>query len=225
MELATIATLTSIEGMDSRDIAALTGKRHDNVLRDIKSMLEEMEIGELKFEGSYLSEQNKEMKCYILPKRECLILASGYNVKLRAAIVDRWAELESAKKPLTRIEMLKQLLEAEEQAEQMRATIELQRPAVEFFDRFVDAKQTQNIRAVAKVLGVKERDFISALLEHGVLYRLNKRLTPKADMMKRGLFEVKEFMSKGGYACPQMLFTTAGVEWVSHKVQEWGIAK
>ena len=75
-----------------------TGKRHDNVLVDIKKMLEELypEGGALKFQGYYLSEQNKPQPCFNLPKRECIILASGYSVKLRAAIIDRWQKLEDA---------------------------------------------------------------------------------------------------------------------------------
>ena len=110
-----LATLTTIDGMDSRDIASATGKRHDNVLRDIKAMLSELEVGELKFEGSYLTEQNKIAKCYILPKRECLILASGYSVVLRAAVIDRWAELESSKPVMTIIDYAKALIASDDE--------------------------------------------------------------------------------------------------------------
>ena len=84
--------------MSSLEIAERTGKEHFHVLRDIKEMLVELypEEGESKFEGSYLSEQNKPQPYFNLPKRECLILASGYSVNLRAAIIDRWQELEDA---------------------------------------------------------------------------------------------------------------------------------
>ena len=56
-----IATLDNILTMSSVEIAELTGKEHKNVLRDIRKMLEELELGELSFERSYLSAQNKQM--------------------------------------------------------------------------------------------------------------------------------------------------------------------
>ncbi|WP_246350170.1 Rha family transcriptional regulator [Bartonella fuyuanensis] len=82
--------------MSSREIAKLCDKRHDNVRRDIKQMLEELYPvgGLLKFEGTYLDKQGKSQNCYNLPKRECLILVSGYSTVLRAKIIDRWIELE-----------------------------------------------------------------------------------------------------------------------------------
>lgn len=89
-----------IKTMSSVEIAELTGKRHTHVIRDIESMLKELELGEPKFGSSYISSQNKELKCYNLPKRECVILVSGYSVKMRAKIVDRWQELENTVEPL-----------------------------------------------------------------------------------------------------------------------------
>ena len=82
--------------MSSSEIAELTGKMHFNVMRDIRAMLEELDVegGAIRFEGSYLTAQNKEAPEYHLPKRECLILVSGYDVHLRARIIDRWQELE-----------------------------------------------------------------------------------------------------------------------------------
>lgn len=81
--------------MSSLEIAELTGKRHNNVLRDIEKVLNEVGIGALKFESSYLSSQNKQLPCYNLPRRECDLVVSGYVAKYRLAIIDRWHELEA----------------------------------------------------------------------------------------------------------------------------------
>ncbi len=93
--------------MSSREIAELCGKQHKHVIRDIKQMLEELnapkfgvvnfsepKFGLAKFLSNYIDEQGKSRPCYNLPKRECLILVSGYNTTLRAKIIDRWQELE-----------------------------------------------------------------------------------------------------------------------------------
>ena len=44
----------AIQTMSSREIVDLCEKRHDHVLRDVRSILEEAGIGALKFEGTYL---------------------------------------------------------------------------------------------------------------------------------------------------------------------------
>jgi|GEM_PF-1279576 len=81
--------------MSSREIAELCEKDHRNVLRDIRAVLEEAEIGALKFERTYLDAQNKERPCFHLPRFECDLVVSGYSVKYRAAIIRRWHELEA----------------------------------------------------------------------------------------------------------------------------------
>ncbi len=82
--------------MSSREIAELTGKRHDHVIRDIKVMLEDLGEAVFKFGGSYRGADGTLRPCFNLPKRETMILVSGYSVVLRARIVDRWMELEGA---------------------------------------------------------------------------------------------------------------------------------
>jgi len=218
-----IATLTTINGMDSRDIAELTGKDHAHVCRDVRTMCAEIGLDESKFGSVYLAGNGEKRTCYIIPKRECLILASGYNIKLRAAVVDRWIELESSSYiPKTLSQALRLAADQAETIEKQTLLIEAQKPAVEFVERFVEAKQTQPLRAVAKVLGIKEKAFVSALLENGILYRLGGKLTPKAEYVNK-YFEVKEVVAGNGYATTQMRFTTEGVEWISRKVQVWGI--
>lgn len=82
--------------MSSLEIARLTGKDHKNVIADIRKTLEEMgEGGELKFQSSYKTSQNKELPCFNLPRRECDILISGYSIPYRVKIIDQWRELEA----------------------------------------------------------------------------------------------------------------------------------
>lgn len=81
--------------MSSLEIAKLTGKRHDNVMRDIRQFLEAIGGVSSDFEDTYINEQNGQVyPCYNLPKRESLGLAARYDVNLQMAIIDRWAELE-----------------------------------------------------------------------------------------------------------------------------------
>ena len=81
--------------VSSREIAELCEKRHDNVMRDIREMFDRLKIEEVGFAGTYKDLKGEVRDCFNLPKRETLILVSGYKVELRARIIDRWQELEA----------------------------------------------------------------------------------------------------------------------------------
>jgi phage regulator Rha-like protein len=120
---------TSIQTMSSREIAELTGKRHDNVMADIKKMLIELDLHSPEFSGQYHDSTGRLLPCFNLPKRETLILVSGYSVVLRSRIIDRWQELEvEVIKPLavptTYVEALR--LAADEAERRMAAEAALQ---------------------------------------------------------------------------------------------------
>ena len=89
-----ISIISNNQTMSSLEIAKLTGKRHDHVMRDIEKMFAELNIHAPHFWGTYKTKQGNEYGCFNLPKRETLILVSGYNIQLRAKIIDRWEELE-----------------------------------------------------------------------------------------------------------------------------------
>lgn len=86
------------EFMTSLEIAELTGKKHAHIMRDIRGLLDQG-VSESNFGlWSYKQEQPKggykDVACYKLTKKGCLILASGYNAVLREKIINRWEELE-----------------------------------------------------------------------------------------------------------------------------------
>jgi phage regulator Rha-like protein len=70
--------------MSTLEIAGLTGKRHDHVVRDVRKMLQELDIKAYpQFWGKVSSEGGAPLNVGYLPKRECLILVSGYSVEMR----------------------------------------------------------------------------------------------------------------------------------------------
>lgn len=105
--------------MSSLEIAERTGKDHKNVMRDVRAMFDHLDIAGLSFERSYKDSTGRSLPCFHLPKRETLILVSGYSVELRAAIIDRWQELEALQAPRipTHVEALRLAADAIERAD------------------------------------------------------------------------------------------------------------
>lgn len=90
-----LMSATPSQTMSSREIAEVTGKRHDHVMTDIQKMLADLNLHAPDFSGTYQTERGNTYQCFNLPKRETLILVSGYSVAMRAKIIDRWQELEA----------------------------------------------------------------------------------------------------------------------------------
>jgi phage regulator Rha-like protein len=64
-------------------------------MRDIRVMLDSLGIQSAQFCADYKDARGRKQPCFNLPKRETLILVSGYNIQMRARIIDRWQELEA----------------------------------------------------------------------------------------------------------------------------------
>jgi len=88
--------------MTSREIAELTGKRHDNVLRDIDALLEALS-SELRngFTSSTYEAGRppREYRQFVLDRDATYCLISGYDPNSRMRIIKRWQELETPKTP------------------------------------------------------------------------------------------------------------------------------
>jgi phage antirepressor YoqD-like protein len=211
--------------MSSREIAELTGKRHGDVIRDIRVMLYALAGDDAELRHVHEAQDARGYTArFDLPKGLTITLVSGYSVQMRRRIVARWMELEAQQQtapilPRSFAEALRLAADQAEQLEAQRLQLEHQRPAVEFVDRFVDSAGLMGVRQVAKLLKANEREFVAWLEQRGVMYRLAGRLTPMANHMDAGRFEVKTGAADNGHAFTSARFTPKGVEWIAG---EWG---
>ena len=89
-------TINPEQRMSSREIAEVMDKRHDNVVRDIRELIDEEAIDRLSFEEiSYLDAMNREQPAYELNFQATMVLITGYDAKRRAVVIDRWLKLET----------------------------------------------------------------------------------------------------------------------------------
>lgn len=196
-----LANRSSALTMTSREIAELTGKAHKDVTRDIENVLSQAEIDARSFAHIYLDSQNRSQREYRLPKRECDLVVSGYSVKYRLAIIDRWQELESRHQ----FAIPQTLPEALRLAADLADQLAIAAPKVAVYEMLADRKGDVSTTIVAKELGITAVRLNRFLRDKGVKW-LN------ADFPKAGFatwFNVVADV-KNGHEFTQCLVTPEG---------------
>jgi len=216
--------------MSSREIADICEARHNDVIATIELLINQgvLRLGRNTARPHAPEGGGRPTMVYDLAKRDCLIVISGYNAVLRAKIIDRWIELESAV-PAPAMALPKSFADAlrlaadqqdviAAQAEQLAAAA----PAVEFVGRYADSTGTKGFRQVAKLLGANENHFREFLIDQKILYRLGRELTPHAAHIDAGRFCVKAGTAQvSGHAYNAARFTPKGVLWVTGEWAKW----
>lgn len=215
MTMTQVATLT----MSSREIAELTGKRHDNVMVLCRSLRDMGVCPEIQ-ETPYVNEQNGQtyLECR-LGKRDSLVLIARISPEFTAAVVDRWQELEAQQSPKVPQTYAQALLEAgrlaqlaEEQAQQLA----LAAPKVEFVERFVQSSSgSKGFREVCKLLKANEAEFRAFVMDRRIMYRLGGKLTAYQCHIDAGRFEVRAGVTESEHAYTTTKFTAKGVCWIA----------
>jgi phage antirepressor YoqD-like protein len=140
---------------------------------------------------------------YFSPKQEQLPLPQTYLEALEALV-------ESEKEKQKLLEQKKILIEQNQALEEENMVMA---PKAEYFDELVDRNLLTNFRDTAKELHVKQNEFMNFLETHNYIYRdIKNDPKPYATHVKRGLFEIKEFVGNNGYSGTQTLITAKGRE-------------
>ena len=163
-----VVSSPTVQTMSSKEIADMTGKRHDHVLADIRNMFEQLQIDSTEFSGQYKDSTGRTLPCFNLNKDLSICLVSGYNVQLRMAIIKRWNELEAqvleAVRPSYMIEdpvarakkwIEEQTAKQEAEAKLLEAAkeIEVMKPTVDAYELIAGKKGSMCFQDAYKFLG------------------------------------------------------------------------
>ena len=187
------------KGMTSLEIAEVTGKRHDAILRDIRNLLKQGVAAHNFVETSYTDKSNRQSPCFNLTPKGCLILASGYDAVLRERIIDRLETLELGKPKVPQsfsealqlaADQAKQIEQQQKQIEQKDAKITKLQPKADFAEAAFKAEGKVDIGQAAKILnlGFGRNTLFGKLRDAGIFFK--DRNEPKQKYIDAGYFEM-----------------------------------
>lgn len=206
--------------MTSREIAELTGKAHGDVMRDIRNMLDSLQIDQSSFADIYSDSYGRPQRAFKLPYDETVCLLTGYDAKARMAVIKRWRELEAGATVVlpdftNPAAAARAWADAVEAKQALQVELEAAKPAIAFVDQYVRADAGKGFREVCKLLGAKESDFRAFLRDEKIMYFLGGDWVPYAQHLDAGRFVVKTGAAQSGHAFTRALFTPKGVNWIA----------
>lgn len=216
-----IAKFNNSKEMSSLEIAEITGKRHADVLRDIRNLIEQG-ANERNFALVEYKDKKGEIRpCYNLTPKGCLILASGYDVVLREKIINRLEELEMQKKknggfsiPQTLSEALRLAADQQEEIEQQKLLINEQAPKVAFANAIEASKSSCLVGELAKILTqngytIGQNRLFEWLRNNGYLGTKGEYYNiPNQTYIEQGLFDLKKGIRSGNDGVMHTTMTT-----------------
>ncbi len=217
------ATESTVTTMTSREIAELTGKRHDHVLRDIRNMVEQLSadpnLGWHCKSITYEDAQGKPRDMYVLDKNTTIVLISGYDVVLRMRIVNRWQELESQQSqfriPKTLSEALQLAADQAKQIEYQNEQIEVMTPKAEYYDQLLGSDELCDGEMAAKTLRTSRNKLYSFLKQRGVITKSN---LPMPLYIDKDYMRIKNTPYNDVFGNPKMsckiMFTQKGIQYI-----------
>lgn len=181
--------------MTSVEIAALTSKRHDQVLRTARDLAAQgiTQSVECQYRATI---GGREYPMHQLTKRDSLVLVARLSPEFTGRIVDRWMELEAViavpaiKTPTTFSAALRLAAEQAEIIEEQAAKITSDAPKVLFAETIRAIDGVCHIDKVGKMIGIGRTKLFKRLREDHILIEGSRM--PYQKYIDKGYFTVIE---------------------------------
>lgn len=171
----TIAAPSNTVTMSSREIAELTRKQHQHVVRDLKRMLGELGFNPSTLGRIYRDGMNRQQTEYMLNQDLVITLLSGYSAPLRYRVVTRLRELENVSRhvqvPKNLPDALRLAADLADKNGELQRVIADQAPKVAAIKRLAAAGGAICITDAAKQLGLAPSRLFSWLEQNRWIFR------------------------------------------------------
>lgn len=196
--------------LDSREVAEMVGKQHNDLLKDIRRYVQQLSEGKISHtdfftESQYTDKSNRQKPCYLVTKKGCEFIAHKLTgvkgTEFTAKYINRFHEMEDTIKTqlpqgndliaLAVIEAQKMIAERDKQIERMKPK--------EIFADAVSASETSILVGdLAKLISqngykIGQKRLFEWLRTNNFLIKCgSSRNMPQQRFVEQGLFEVKE---------------------------------
>lgn len=198
------------ETMSSIEIAELTGKPHNDIMKAIRVMEPAWEkVQQGKFSLMFKIRElpnggHKEEPYYELTKTECLYVATKFNDEARAKLILRWEQLEKERRngnfqvPRSFKEALLLAAHQQEEIENQQKQIEANKPKVLFAEAVSTSQRCCLVSELAKIISqngvtIGQNRLFAWMRKNGYLCNKGQCYNqPTQKAMELGLFEIKK---------------------------------
>ena len=205
--------------IDSREVAEMVGKQHNELLKDIRRYAEQLGEGKIPqsdffTESTYVNSQNKKMPCYQVTKKGCEFIAHKLTgvkgTEFTAKYINRFHEMEDAIKShiptgneliaLAVVEAQKLLAQKEEEIKQLEDSVQQMdkvitelTPKADYADRILSSNDCMTVTQIAQDYGLSAVSFNRILSRAGIQRKVGEQWILYAEYQGKGYLQNKTY--------------------------------
>ena len=169
--------------IDSREVAKMIGKRHRDLIRDIRDYIKVIKYSaklrstDFFVESTYKASNGKVNPCYLLTKKGCEFVANKMTGKKGTLFTAQYVSLFNSMQ--VQIERPQYQIpqtygEALQLAADQAKVIEQQQPKVDYYDTQMHNPGLMTVTEIAKDYGMSAREFNQLLHKYGIQFKQGK---------------------------------------------------
>ena len=205
--------------IDSREVAEMVGKQHNELLKDIRRYAEQLGEGKIPqsdffTESTYVNSQNKKMPCYQVTKKGCEFIAHKLTgvkgTEFTAKYINRFHEMEDSIKAhiptgneliaLAVVEAQKLLAQKEEEIKQLEDSVQQMdkvitelTPKADYADRILSSNDCMTVTQIAQDYGLSAVSFNRILSRAGIQRKVGEQWILYAEYQGKGYVQNKTY--------------------------------